>query len=112
WTGDPLADSHRIAREAQPVCVPPGTAIIFDRCLVHSASKNISTVTRKALFYGYAYRWVQPMYDQHTIWRRSGKDAIRRQLLGHGSAYRRFFPRSRDVPLRGWLEQREEDTVT
>ena len=40
------------------VCVPPGTAVIFDRRLWHSASPNHSDITRKVLFYGYSYRWL------------------------------------------------------
>ena len=90
--------------DAMPVCVEPGTAVLFDRRLWHSRSPNHSQLTRKALFYGYGYRWIRPK-DEMTVeplYERC--DAIRRQLLG--AAVRnngRYVPTEEDVPLRGWL---------
>lgn len=91
---------------AMPVCVPPGTAVIFDRRLWHSRSPNHSDQTRKAIFYGYSYRWLRPRdnlriedYDDCT-------DPIRRQLLGavrDGHGY--SSPEPEDVPLRYWLDE-------
>ena len=89
---------------AIPVCVEPGTAVLFDRRLWHSRSPNNSQMTRKALFYGYGYRWIRPK-DEMTVeplYERS--DPIRQQLLG--AAVRnngRYVPSEEDVPLRGWL---------
>ena len=52
-----------IPEDAIPVCVEPGTAVLFDRRLWHSRSPNTSQMTRKALFYGYGYRWIRPKDD-------------------------------------------------
>ena len=93
-----------VPKDAMPVCVEPGTAVLFDRRLWHSRSPNHSLLTRKALFYGYGYRWIRPK-DEMTVeplYERC--DAIRRQLLG--AAVRnngRYVPTEEDVPLRGWL---------
>lgn len=90
--------------DAMPVCVEPGTAVLFDRRLWHSRSPNHSQLTRKALFYGYGYRWIRPK-DEMTVeplYERC--EPIRRQLLG--AAVRnngRYVPSEEDVPLRGWL---------
>ena len=65
------------------ICGNPGDAVIFDRRLWHSSSPNKSTLTRKALFYGYGYRWLQPK-DNMTISPETIKQygRIRQQLLG------------------------------
>lgn len=92
---------------ATPVCVPPGTAVLFDRRLWHSASPNYSSITRKVLFYGYGYRWLRTKDDMtvaHVLERCT--DPIQRQLLGDGiNANGRFSPTDADVPLKGWLEE-------
>ena len=48
---------------AIPLCVDKGTAVLIDRRLWHSRSRNLSRITRKVLWYGYAYRWLQPKDD-------------------------------------------------
>ena len=91
---------------AVPVCVKPGTAVLFDRRLWHSASPNWSGVTRKVLFYGYGYRWIRTKDDMtvQTLWDQS--DPIRRQLLGYGPNANSFYsPTDDDVPLRVWLKE-------
>ena len=90
---------------AVSVCASPGAAVFFDRRLWHSASPNLSDVTRKVLFYGYSYRWLRPR-DNMTVDRYlPTADPIRRQLLGisatGGMGY--TSPRDEDVPLRAWL---------
>jgi ectoine hydroxylase len=91
---------------AMPVCVPPGSAVLFDRRLWHTASPNWSPITRKVLFYGYGYRWLRTKDDmtvQH-LWGRS--DPIRRQLLGwRVNCNGLFSPSEEDVPLRTWLRE-------
>lgn len=91
---------------AVPVLARPGTAVFFDRRLWHAASPNWAEVTRKALFYGYGYRWLRTKDDmtvQH-LWERS--DPIRRQLLGAGiNANGYYSPTDADVPLRAWLRE-------
>ena len=67
---------------AMPVCVSPGTAVLFDRRLWHAGSPNYAPIVRKALFFGYSHRWVHAR-DEVTIppdlW--EAADPIRRQLL-------------------------------
>ncbi|HTE21134.1 MAG TPA: phytanoyl-CoA dioxygenase family protein [Armatimonadota bacterium] len=97
---------------AMPVCVKPGAAVFFDRRLWHAASPNWSGVTRKALFYGYGYRWIRTK-DDMTIppeWF-ARSSPVRQQLLGGGvNCNGHFSPTDADVPLRVWLrENRPED---
>ena len=69
--------------EAVAVQVAPGTAVLFDRRIWHSASENASDVARKVLFYGYSYRWLRPRDDMTASLRFMDRcDPIRRQLLG------------------------------
>lgn len=93
-----------IPDDAIPVCVEPGTAVLFDRRLWHSRSPNTSQMTRKALFYGYGYRWIRQK-DEMTVEHLYERcDPIRRQLLGHAVRNNgRYVPSDEDVPLRGWL---------
>ena len=98
------ATADAVPDDAMPVCVAPGTAVLFDRRLWHSRSPNHSNMTRKALFYGYGYRWIRPK-DEMTVeplYERC--DPIRRQLLGAATRNNgRYVPAEDDVPLRGWL---------
>ena len=87
---------------AEPLLVRAGTAVVFDRRLWHARGDNRSRVTRKALFYGYSYRWVRPRdelsLDEAAFF---GLDPVRRQLLGAGtSAIGYWIPTEEDVPLR------------
>lgn len=91
---------------AVPVLASPGTAVLFDRRLWHSASPNWSDVTRKILFYGYGYRWIRTKDDMtvQSLWERS--DPIRRQMLGDGlNCNGHFSPTDGDVPLRVFLRE-------
>lgn len=91
---------------ATPVLAKPGTAVLFDRRLWHTASPNWSRITRKVLFYGYGYRWIRTKDDMtvQSLWPQS--DPIRRQLLGWGVNSNGFYsPTDEDVPLRGWLRE-------
>ena len=91
---------------AMPVCVTPGTAVLFDRRLWHAPSPNTSDVTRKAVFYGYSYRWLRPRDNLRIEDYPDCADPIRRQLLGasrDGHGY--SSPEPEDVPLRQWLEE-------
>lgn len=92
---------------ARPVMVPAGAAVIFDRRLWHSSSPNTSQITRKVLFYGYAYRWLKPRDDQTVEHLFDQCDPIRRQLLGHAATGNYGFtsPTDDDVPLRVWLRE-------
>ena len=105
--------SSGIPDDAIPVCVEPGTAVLFDRRLWHSRSPNTSQMTRKALFYGYGYRWIRPKDDMVVEHLYERCDPIRRQLLGDAVRNNgRYVPTDEDVPLRGWLiEQFGENSV-
>lgn len=92
---------------AMPVCVRPGTAVLFDRRLWHAASPNWSNITRKVLFVGYGYRWLRSK-DDMTIPKEwfDAADPIRKQLLGGGlNANGHFSPKDEDVPLKIWLQE-------
>lgn len=93
---------------AIPICVPPGSAVIFDRRLWHSRSPNHSDRTRKAVFYGYSYRWLRPRDNLRIEDYEDCRDPIRRQLLGavrDGHGY--SSPEPGDVPLRAWLDEHQ-----
>jgi ectoine hydroxylase-related dioxygenase (phytanoyl-CoA dioxygenase family) len=94
-----------------PILVPAGGAVLFDRRIWHASSANISAVTRKALFYGYSYRWLRPRDDQSVEKLFGQCEPIRRQLLGYSETggYGYTSPAEEDVPLRGWLREHVGD---
>ena len=89
---------------ACPVCVPAGTAVFFDRRLWHAAGINTSNVSRRVLFYGYSYRWLQPRDDMTVDHYMEKAAPIRQQLLGKSTGGMGYTsPGELDVPLRSWL---------
>jgi ectoine hydroxylase len=62
------------------VCASPGDVVFFDRRIWHARSDNHSNITRKAVFFGYTYRWVARRDDPpaDAPW----FDPVQRQLLG------------------------------
>ncbi len=92
---------------AVPVCVPPGTAVFFDRRIWHSASTNYWDTPRRVLFYGYSYRWLKPRDDMQVEHYLDRCDPIRKQLLGVSYSGGRGFtsPTEADVPLKAWIEE-------
>ena len=92
---------------AVPLQVAPGTAVFFDRRIWHAPSPNHSSMTRKALFYGYSYRWLRPRDDMTVAHLMDRCDPIRRQLLGASptGGYGYTSPTDDDVPLRTWLRE-------
>jgi ectoine hydroxylase-related dioxygenase (phytanoyl-CoA dioxygenase family) len=97
---------------AMPLCLQPGSAILFDRRLWHSGSPNDGQTARKALFYGYGYRWLRTKDDMTVAHLYPRLDPIRRQILGDAvNANGRYTPTDADVPLRAWLREHcPEDT--
>ncbi|GAA1805471.1 hypothetical protein GCM10009682_29120 [Luedemannella flava] len=92
------------------VCADPGDVVMFDRRLWHARSLNRSAITRKAVFFGYTYRWVA-MRDAPPAGL-TGLTDVQRQLLGlldgravepadAGDHAWGHYPE--DVPLYGWL---------
>jgi ectoine hydroxylase len=98
---------------AVPLQVGPGTAVFFDRRIWHAPSPNGSAVTRKALFYGYSYRWLRPRDNMTVAHLMERCDPIRRQLLGASptGGYGYTSPTDEDVPLRTWLREHLGDAA-
>lgn len=97
-----------------PVCVKPGTAVLFDRRMWHRRGVNTSDVTRRVLFFGYSYRWLRGLdYNNMPEEVLCKCDPIQRQLLGDGVDVKGWWqPTEADVPLKTWLrEHRGEDYV-
>ena len=74
----------------------------------HTASASFWTEPRKALFYGYSYRWLRPRDDMTVAHLMERCDPIRRQILGDGvNCNGHFTPTDDDVPLRVWLREHQ-----
>jgi ectoine hydroxylase len=101
----PLDDRNDLAG-AVPILARPGTAVLFDRRLWHMRSENRSSITRKALFFGYTYRWIRARDEMRIPPELFGMiTPIRAQLLGSGSsAIGHWIPTDDDAPLRTWWE--------
>ena len=89
----------------------PGDALIFDRRLWHRHGRNTSDVVRKALFFGYSYRWLRALdYTSVPAALLERCDPVLRQLLGDGVTEVGWYqPQPEDVPLRSWLAARLGD---
>ena len=99
-------DETQNPENAMPVCVIPGTAVLFDRRLWHSASPNESDITRKVLFYGYSYRWLRPRDNMTVAHFMERCEPIRCQLLGAGAGGSSYTsPSDEDVPLKIWIKE-------
>jgi ectoine hydroxylase len=88
---------------AVPVLAGAGDAVVFDRRVWHMRSRNLSELTRRALFTAYTYRWVRARDDLHVQPELFGDiTPVRAQLLGGGSggAIGYWMPPERDVPVR------------
>ena len=101
-------DSDSTDENVLDLCVKAGTAILFDRRMWHRRGLNTSKISRKALFFGYSYRWLRGL-DFNLMPEELLKkcDSIRRQLLGDGFDIKGWWqPTEVDVPLRAWLKER------
>jgi phytanoyl-CoA dioxygenase PhyH len=87
---------------AVSILARPGEAVIFDRRLWHMRGRNISDVTRRALFTAYTYRWVRARDELHVRPETLGwLTPVRAQLLGAGTgAIGHWMPEDGDTPLR------------
>ena len=90
---------------AVPLTVGAGSAIIFARRVWHASGRNLSSLTRRVLYYGYSYRWLKPRDDMTVDHLLADADPIRRQLLGAAPTGNYGFtsPQDEDVPLRDWI---------
>lgn len=97
----PLSDDNDLPG-AVPILASPGDAVVFDRRTWHMRSPNRSDITRKALFYAYAYRWIRPRDDLVIRPELLGLvTPVRAQLLGGGARSIDFWmPDQVDLPLR------------
>jgi ectoine hydroxylase-related dioxygenase (phytanoyl-CoA dioxygenase family) len=92
---------------AVPILAEPGDAVVFDRRLWHMRSPNRSTITRKALFLAYTYRWVRPRDDLRLPAPLvSDLTPVQRQLAGVEveDPFPLWMPDSSPLPLRKLLD--------
>lgn len=82
-----LDTSSRYPTEEQPdgvsILGPAGTVVAFDARLWHRRRDNLGTRTRRAMFWGYSYRWLtsrDTRFDDVPEW--AALSPVRRQLLG------------------------------
>jgi hypothetical protein len=107
-----IPGSHRLRHPDESsgiqITADAGDAVVFDRRLWHSGSTNQSPVTRRALFYGYSYRWLRPKSGMKitTLPEYDELDPIQRQLLGACSSANGYYTPddTTDAPLRAWIE--------
>ena len=94
------------------VTASPGDVVLFDRRLWHARSGNYSPHTRKAMFFGYTFRWIAIRDENDGIWSRewAGRlSPVQRQLLGGLADAGGDHAWGHDpaaTPLYRWLEQR------
>jgi ectoine hydroxylase len=97
---------------ATEVTASPGDVLLFDRRLWHARSDNYSDTTRKAVFFGYTYRWIAVRDENDRYLASPGASQltpVQRQLLGglehvDGDHAWGHYPES--TPLHGWLRDR------
>lgn len=53
---------------ATELTASPGDAVVFDRRLWHARPDNYSCYTRKAMFFGYTFRWVAIRDQNDAVW--------------------------------------------
>ena len=91
--------------DSMELCMPAGTAVIFDRRLWRAHGLNRSNTTQRALYIGYSYRWFHPTVGIPASYQMERSDPIRRQLLGATtSSLALTTPTDADVPLRDWIQ--------
>jgi ectoine hydroxylase-related dioxygenase (phytanoyl-CoA dioxygenase family) len=95
------------------VTAEAGDAVFFDRRIWHTRSRNYSEYTRKAMFFGYTYRWIAIRDEMAPIlasdWF-SQLTPVQQQLLGgvgdsDGDHAWGHYPAT--TPLYGWLKDRD-----
>jgi hypothetical protein len=100
------------------VTAEPGDVLFFDRRIWHARSRNYSEHTRKAVFFGYTYRWTA-IRDDIASTRASDwfgqLTPVQQQLLGgiedaNGDHAWGHYPEA--TPLYGWLKERGPETCT
>lgn len=121
-SGEKPPNNHQLPPTAKPICIRPGTAVLFDRRVIHSIrSQNASDITRKAVFVQYAFRWMCPVDAMTVEHLRDQSSSAQLQLLGLSTAFRTidgaegrsglYYPTVHDVPIGNTLLHRFVDRV-
>jgi ectoine hydroxylase-related dioxygenase (phytanoyl-CoA dioxygenase family) len=88
----------------------PGDAVFFENRTFHAATANLSSWTRKAIMFGYGYRWMRPMdyLVQPATLLEKVSDPIGRQLLGViDNPDGRFKGADLRTPLSDWFTEHD-----
>ena len=97
---------------ALELAAEPGDAVFFDRRIRHARSRNHSRHTRKAVFFGYTYRWsairdvIAPIRTSEWFGQLT---PVQQQLLGGkegGNEDHAWGHYPETTPLYGWLKER------
>jgi ectoine hydroxylase len=98
------------------VTASAGDVVLFDRRLWHARSDNYSAYTRKAMFFGYTYRWIAMRDENDPILagdRAPRLTPVQRQLLGGlgddrgGGGDHAWGHDPENTPLYRWLKERD-----
>ena len=96
---------------AIPVRCKPGSALVFDRRLLHAATPNFAEHERLLCIIGWGPRWIRPvdgMYVEPAM--RDATCPVVRQLLGATtSSAGLYLPTAADTPLRAWIHEHGMD---
>lgn len=109
-TGEKTPGPYDLPNSAFPMMVKGGTAVLFDRRLIHSIrSANYSGSSRRVIFVQYAFRWMAANDAMKVKHLRRKLNPVQQQLLGltasitsiDGAQGRssRYYPGPADVPL-------------
>jgi hypothetical protein len=109
-TGEKTPGPYDLPDSAFPMTVKGGTAVLFDRRLIHSIrSANYSGTRRRVIFVQYAFRWMAANDAMKVKHLRRKLNPVQQQLLGltarttsvDGAQGRssRYYPGPADVPL-------------
>ena len=110
-SGEKPPGPYEMPPSAFPLCVKPGTALLYDRRSIHSIrSPNLSNITRRVIFIQYAFRWLCPVDEMTVEHLRDRCNAVQLQLLGLTTTFHknldggkgrsgRYYPTTKDVAL-------------
>ena len=109
-TGERTPPAQELPDSAFPMMCKAGTAVLFDRRLIHSIrSANYSGNKRRVIFTQYAFRWMAAVDPMNVERLRKKCSPVRQQLLGMTTRVRTidgaqgrsglYYPGPEDVPL-------------
>lgn len=111
-SGERPPGPQQLPDSAFAMLVSPGTAVLFDRRLIHSnRSTNSSGLKRRVVFIQYAFRWMAAVDSMNVEYLRRKCSPVRRQLLelstgihtidGARGRSGHYYPIASDIPLSG-----------